>query len=236
MTFVGTYSKFKSMQTCPKKFYLMEVTKEVKWGKKGEAAIEGERYHRWLAKAMEVGLDMPASMKDAQWVLDHVRQRVDYQGIDYEDPKQTILCEERFGITPKLKPCDFFADDVRFRGIIDLLIIDGRHAYIADYKNGKLYPDPEQLDDMALLVFAHFPQVDTITAEPLFIKHPDSAGQHVEQYERADVKQLALSLKKRFAEYARRIDEDDWPARSSGLCKEWCEVPNSICKFSGKAG
>lgn len=61
------------------------------------------------------------------------------------------------GLTENLEPCDFFSDEVWWRGIADLVIIDEEEdlAWVIDYKTGKSarYADKGQLELMALAIF-----------------------------------------------------------------------------------
>lgn len=67
--------------------------------------------------------------------------------------------------------CDFFDKDVWWRGIADLLIIDGDKAFLVDYKTSKnaRYADTKQLDLLAGAVFLHYPQVKTIKSGLIFV-------------------------------------------------------------------
>ena len=86
------------------------------------------------------------------------------------DRKGDKLCEIKLGITENLEACDFYAKDVWFRGIADLVILDDDLAWVVDYKTGKSakYADKGQLELMALGVFAKYPQIKTVRAGLLF--------------------------------------------------------------------
>ena len=83
------------------------------------------------------------------------------------------LCEYKMGLTENLEPCGFYDDDVWYRGIADLVILDAENnlAWVIDYKTGKnaKYADKGQLELMALSIFKHFPVVKTIRAGLLFV-------------------------------------------------------------------
>ena len=68
------------------------------------------------------------------------------------------------GLTEDLEPCDFFDDKVWWRGIADLVILDGDTARVVDYKTSKSakYADKGQLELMALATFQHFPSHEVI--------------------------------------------------------------------------
>jgi hypothetical protein len=65
----------------------------------------------------------------------------------------TRFPEHKMALTIDKQPCGFDDADYWVRGIADLLIIDGDHAFVIDYKTGKpKMPDPDQLKLMALMV------------------------------------------------------------------------------------
>ena len=78
----------------------------------------------------------------------------------FEGEKHTEL---KLGLNGNRKPCDFFAKEVWVRGVVDLLIVNGKTAYVIDYKTGNdKYADTAQLKLMAIMAFEHFPQIEKI--------------------------------------------------------------------------
>jgi hypothetical protein len=68
-------------------------------------------------------------------------------------------------------PCGFFDKEVWWRGIADLVIIQGDTAYSVDYKTSKSakYADTKQLDIVAAALFVHFPQLKKIKSALCFV-------------------------------------------------------------------
>jgi len=231
--FVATYSNLSTFQTCPKQFYHLSWVKDVAYVQSIEAK-EGDAVHKRFATAMEVGLDLPQSLKHYQWALDHVREYITYVGPGvYDNPKERIIVEHKMGLDSKLHPCGFFDDGVKFRGIVDIGVISGDKAYIADYKTGKHRPDTDQLDMMALLIFMHYPDVQSITGQLLFLKHPNELDE-ISSYSREDIPSLVKFLVHKMQAVAVAKKDDEWPAQKSGLCKNWCSVPRDLCEHSGR--
>ena len=87
--------------------------------------------------------------------------------------KGEFLCEYEMGLTEDLEACGFKADDVWYRGIADLVILnrEEKTAYVIDYKTSKntRYADKGQLELMALATFKHFPEVETVKGGLLFV-------------------------------------------------------------------
>jgi hypothetical protein len=129
-------------------------------------------------------------------------------------------------LTAEREPCAFDSDTRWVRGIVDLLIVDGADAYIVDYKTGSnRYPDPKQLKLMALMTFAHFPEVERIKAGLLFVMHNTFV---TEEYSKKDIGKLwdcfSPDLKRLEIAYQR----DVWSTKAGPLCG-WCPV--SSCNF-----
>jgi hypothetical protein len=83
-------------------------------------------------------------------------------------------CELRLGVKKTddgYAPCGFFDKDVWWRGIADLVSINGDTAYSIDYKTGKSakYADVKQLDAVAAALFTHFPHLRRIKSALLFV-------------------------------------------------------------------
>ena len=112
------------------------------------------------------------------------------------------------------------------RGIVDLLIIDGDHAFIVDYKTGSnKYPDPKQLKLMALMTFAHFPQVNKIKAGLLFVMHDSFLA---EEYDRDGIESLWGHFKSDLERLKISYENDVWQTNPTALCG-WCPV--KTCEF-----
>lgn len=156
-----SFSKIKSFQQCPKQFYHEKVIKQYPF--KMTAAVRyGDQFHRAAEHYIKDGAELDRRFTYAKPALDRLNNK-----------SGDKLCEYRMGLTRRLEPCSFYAQDVWFRGIADLLILneDDRLAHVVDYKTGKSakYADRGQLELMALSVFRHFPYIETVKAALLFV-------------------------------------------------------------------
>ena len=104
--------------------------------------------------------------------------------------------------------------------------MDEDHAYIIDYKTGSdKYPDIKQLRLMALMVFAHFPEVNTIKVGLLFIVR----GSFVDEaYERKDIDSLWDSFSDDLTRMKISMETDVWNPNPTPLCG-WCPV--QTCEY-----
>ena len=162
MSFNWSYSSLKTFEQCPKKYYHLKIAKDVK-DEGSEATIYGQEVHRVAEEYVRDDVPLPPQYSFMQETLDSLKS------IPGEKH-----CELKLGVAVrdgKYVPCDFFAKDVWWRGIADLVIINGDTAFSVDYKTSKnaKYADTKQLDLVAAAIFTHFPQVKEIKSALIFV-------------------------------------------------------------------
>jgi len=206
-----SYSKIKAFEQCPKQFYHDKILKEIPF-KETEATLYGTAFHTAAEDYIGKDVPLPNKFSYAQKMLDVLKNK-----------KGDKLCELKLGITKDLEPCGFFAGDVWFRGIADLIILDGDLAWVIDYKTGKSskYADKGQLELMALSVFKHYPQVKTIRAGLVFVISNDLVRGTYTEYDKPNLWEKWLS---KYKQMETAGETDMWNAKPSGLCRRHCAV------------
>lgn len=205
-------------QQCPKKYYHLRIVKDIV-----EPPSEQMRYglmaHKVAEDYIRDGTPIPPQFSYMQEALDKLK-----------NTKGDIYCEHKMGLTYDLEPCKFMAKDAWWRGIADLLVVDGEVAKIVDYKTGKnTYPDTKQLELLSLATFKHFPEVKVVKAGLLFVVHPSFVKETYrveEQDERwkkwfGQSEQLDVSIK-----------HDVWNPKQNFTCRGWCPVVT--CAHNGR--
>lgn len=213
MSFNWSYSSIKTFQQCPKKYYHLKVAKDVK-DEGSEATIYGQELHKAAEDYIKDDVALPPQFAFMQDLLDSLKK------IPGEKH-----CELKLGIAVrdgKYVPCDFFAKDVWWRGIADLVIINGDTAYSVDYKTSKnaKYADTKQLDLVASALFTHFPKLKTIKSGLLFVISKDLIKKdHSSDFRTAYIEHFKFDIE--------RIDTATktgvWNAVSGPLCG-YCPV------------
>ena len=144
------------------------------------------------------------------------------------------LCEYKLGLTENLDPCDFFADDVWFRGIADLIILDedAEIAWVIDYKKGKnaRYADKGQLELMALATFKHFPRIKEVRGGLMFVVSNELVKG---TYELAGQGELWGKWLGDYTAMESALENNTWNPNPSGLCKAHCVVLE--CPHNGRS-
>jgi len=137
-----SYSSITLFHQCPKKYYHLRVRKDIV-EPKTEHLLYGEQLHKAAEEYIGSNIQLPEQFKYIEPFLAKLKA-----------VKGQHLCEYKMGLTSSGKPCDFFAQDVWWRGIADLLIINEEEgkAMIVDYKTGRnaKYADTKQLDFLAI--------------------------------------------------------------------------------------
>ncbi len=207
-----SYSKLKKFENCPKQFYHTVVTKEYVETFASEAMLYGTDFHTAAEHYLRDDTDIPERFEFARPMLDALGAK-----------KGARHCELKMGVTEDLDPCDFFASNVWWRGVVDLLIVDGGEAYVVDYKTGAStkYADVGQLELMAMAVFKRFPEIKKIRAGLLYVITEDLIR---ETYTIEDAPDLWLKWLKRFNRMVAAEERGVWNPRPSGLCKKHCVV------------
>lgn len=159
-----SYSSIKTFDQCPKKYHHLRILKDFK-DEDSTATIYGKELHKAAEDFIKEGTPIPPRFSFINDTLEALKK--------IEGEKH---CEIKLGIAKrngKFVPCDFFAKDVWWRGIADLLIIneEKQTAYLVDYKTSKnaKYADTKQLDLLAGAVFTHYPKIMEIKSALLFV-------------------------------------------------------------------
>jgi predicted Holliday junction resolvase-like endonuclease len=210
-SYTWSYSSLDLFKQCPHKYYRLKVKKDIT-EPLSDAIIYGNEAHKAAEEYIKNGTALPKRFAFMQKSLDVLKAK--------EGEK---LCEFRMGLTYQLEPCKFLDQNVWWRGIADLIVLQPDRAWIVDYKTGKSskYADVKQLELMALSVFKHFPQVKKVKAGLLFVVANDfvKADFHARDefvmwrpwFEDTERLQKALEL-------------DVWNPRPNFTCKGWCPV------------
>ena len=213
MTIAWSYSSLKTFQQCPKKYYHLKVAKDIK-DTGSEATIYGNEVHQ--AAEQYVMHDTPIPPKFA-YVLPVLNVLKSIEGDKH--------CELKLGLIKDgdtYKPCGFFDEGVWWRGIADLLIIQGDTAFSVDYKTSKnaKYADVKQLDLVATALFAHFPQVNTIKSGLLFVVSNEFVTKN---HVREGTKEYMEPFHQDLARLEQAMSNNVWNASAGPLCG-WCPV------------
>lgn len=216
-----SFSKLKAFEQCPKQFYHEKVLKQYPV-QETEAMMYGTAFHKACEDYIGNAIPIPEKFGYVRGLLEILNAKAGEK-----------RCEYKLGLTADLEPCDFSAENVWFRGIADLLILNHEEgsAYVIDYKTGKSakYADKGQLELMSLAVFAHFPTITKVRAALLFVVANASV---MESYKTDDKSALWGKWIGKYKQMEQAFDNNVWNAKTSGLCRQHCPVLE--CPHNGR--
>jgi len=204
-----SYSGLKDYSNCPKQYHEVKVLKRFS-KKPTQQMLYGTEVHTALENYVKDGTPLAKNYERYKKQLDPLREM---SGIKYP--------EHRMAITYDKEPCAFGAKNYWARGIADLLVIDEDQGFIVDYKTGSnKYPDPKQLQLMALMAFAHFPELQHIKAGLLFVAHEHFV---TSEYTREKIDEYWQDFYWELERMRLSYENGSWQANPTPLCG-WCPV------------
>lgn len=213
-----SYTMLTSFETCPRKFKLTKVTKEVKEDF-GPQAGEGIKIHNALEKYGTGQAALPSEYVQYKPLVDKVLSANGEKRFEY-----------KFGITQSLQPTRFFADDAWYRGALDVVVIRGNHGVVLDWKNGKRKTDIDQLKLFAAAAFSLVPQFETVTTGYVWLT---ANKVDPEKFTREDSPKIWQEFAIRVHRMEQAVATNNFPPNPSGLCKNYCPVGRSRCEHCG---
>jgi CRISPR/Cas system-associated exonuclease Cas4 (RecB family) len=209
MSFTWSYSSLKDYVNCPRQYKEVKVLKRFT-KEPTQQMLYGTEVHKACEDYVGEGKPLAKNYERFKPVLDALKE---IPGIRYPEQEMALGIDKQ--------PCKFADDNRWVRGIVDLLIVDEDYAFIVDYKTGSnKYPDPKQLKLMALMTFAHFPEVQHIKAGLLFVMHDSFM---TEEYKRSDIDKLWNSFHGDLERLKFSYESDAWMPNPTPLCG-WCPV------------
>lgn len=216
-----SFSRLKAFEQCPRQFYYEKVLKQYPVVET-EAMRYGTAVHEAAEFYIRDGKPIPEKYGYIIPLLDRLNAM--------EGEK---LCEFQMGLTADLEACSTDDDNVWFRGIADLVILNRpkKEARVLDYKTGKSakYADKGQLELMALAIFKHFPDIDTVKAGLLFVVCDKFVK---DTYTRDQEAELWAKWLSKYSRMEKAYETDVWNANPSGLCRKHCPVLE--CPHNGR--
>lgn len=221
-SFSWSFTKFKNFEVCPKRHYEVDIAKN--YVETSEALTWGNEVHLAMEKAVTGKSPLPDTMREYQpWVERYTAARPG-EGETY--------VENKYAITKDFRPTQWKDwNGAWYRGVADLVRLDGPVALAVDWKTGasKNAHDSRQLMLMSQCIFVHYPQVQRIKAEFVWLKEGYSSP---EIFNRSTIHQEWPPVLARVAEMENAAKTMNYPPKPGKFCARWCPV--SSCVYHGK--
>jgi hypothetical protein len=226
-----SFSKKKNFDTCPKRHYEVDILKN--FTEDSEQLTQGNETHKALAAACLHGAGIPSSGSGRDAVIarplpepmNYMQKWVDV----VTSAAGTLKVEEKYAITRDFQKTSYFAPNTWYRGICDVLKLNGDDATALDWKTGKVGHNSVQLMLMATCIFIHYPQIKTVKTRFIWLAE-DCTTRDV--WERATIMKEWTSLIPEINAMEQASKTLTYPPKPGALCRKWCPVTS--CPFYGK--
>lgn len=204
-----SFSGLKQYINCPHQYNEVKVLKKYET-KPTHQMLYGTDVHSALENYAKDGTALPHNYQRFAALVDPL---LEIDGTRYPEHRMALRLDK--------SACAFDADDYWVRGIVDLMIITDDTAFIVDYKTGSdKYPDVKQLRLMALMTFAHFPEVNNVKAGLMFVLRNNFIP---EDYTRDQQDKLWGSFNGDIERMKMSYETGMWQKNPTPLCG-WCPV------------
>jgi len=202
-----SHTALKDFANCPMAFYHKRILKDVVFVQ-GDAAKWGETVHKAFEDRIRLGTPLPFTLDVYEPLLkpfDGKKHRVELQ----------------MAVNEKLEPVDWLAPDAWLRGIADVLVwLDDSTVWLGDWKTGKRRPDFDQLKIFSLLVWQHYPEIQTCNTSFIWVKDKKIDS---EVFKREKSNELWSQVMGKIRRVYAAVEANNFPANPTGLCG-WCDV------------
>lgn len=211
-----SYSKLKNYETCPFRCQQIDIDKIVA-EPQSDQLTTGNMAHDALKKRVGDKTPLPEAFKDYEpWAAKILT-----------GPGK-VLVEQKLAIRRDLSPCGYFDRKVWYRGIGDVIKLVDDVALIVDWKTGKIVEDATQLALMAQCVFSHYPQVQRVRSEFVWLK--EDATTRLD-FARDDMVGAWNNIMPRVNQFEQACATNNFPPKPGYLCLRWCAVTS--CPHNG---
>jgi PD-(D/E)XK nuclease superfamily len=214
-----SYTSLTAYETCPKRYYLTRVSKEVR-EPQTTATTWGNAVHKAMELRVKDKTPLPSDM--VQWA--HIAAKLD-------TAVGQIHTEQKFTLDAHMRPTSWFADNAWLRCILDVTVDKGRSAAVLDYKTGKRKTDSDQMMLFAGVLMQTQPLIDKVSTAFIWLKDGKTDSK---VFTRPQLPEIWGEFMPRVQRLEHAHEFNKWEARPSGLCREWCPVGKALCAHCGK--
>jgi len=219
--FTWSYSKLKNFETCAKKHWHVDLTKDVK-EEENENLLWGNEVHKYAALRLSKKQPLPPAMANS---LEEWCKKI-------EEAPAKLFVEQKLAITRDYTACGWFDHNVWFRAVCDVVQVSGPVACVRDWKTGKILQDSQQLGLAAACIFAHYPEVQMVFSEFIWLKEGPGIKSD-DKFFRERMPEFWRGLLPRVKLLEDAYYNDNYPPNPSRLCRRHCPV--SSCPYHGVA-
>lgn len=213
--FAWSFSSLTAFETCPRRYYLTRVSREV-IEPQTEHLVWGNEVHKAL-ELRQKGQALPGKLEHLEPVCSMLMRK---------HGKRII--EGKFAIDASFRPVGWRDSTTWCRAVVDTGVVGVKSAFLGDWKTGNRKPDSDQLKLSAAIGFAHYPYLERIHTAFIWLKEKKVDSEVFTHEQVGDIWSEFLPRVKRL-EQAHKTNT--WHPKPSGLCGKWCPVSKQHCEF-----
>lgn len=218
MSFTWSYSALNNYSTCPRQYHALRVEKRYKQ----EDTIHtqwGNDVHQAIEATLKTGVELPVRMFAYSDTVNRIKQ----SNVEF-------YSEQKLAVTEQYEACGFFDPHCWSRAIVDYLGVNKNKGLNLDFKTGRRKEGSKQLVLSTAIVFANYPQIDTVTTGFVWLQEGGKISSKV--FFREDLQAMWKQFEAELRNMAWSYEYNIWPPKQSGLCAKWCPVLD--CEFNGR--
>lgn len=225
--FSWSYSKLKNGEICLKRHYEIDLAKtfrDVAQDDPDSPLVRGNIVHDAMKVRLKDGVPLPADMVDYEFFARKVLEKGSLPGAKLE-------VEQKYAVTREFGPCTYYAGNVWYRGIADVLVLipitgtDFWVAWVIDWKTGRFKDEPVQLALMAQCIFSHYPKVVQVRSIYFWLAEQ---AETMEDFKRSDMVKFWPSMLRRVSVLEEAARTMNYPPSHNPLCREHCPVASCV--------
>lgn len=212
-----SFSSLTSFETCPRRYYLTRVSREV---------VEGDTEATLWGKVVHTALEDRINGTPLKADFEHYEKFV--------TPLERIgkpIAETQIALTKGFNRTKWDASDAWVRGIIDVHVVNGETGIALDWKTGKPKSDSSQLKLFAAMMFHVYPELKQVRTGYVWLAHDKLTP---EEFARPQLGEIWADFLPRVERLELAFEKDRWPAKPSGLCRKYCPVGRKLCAHCGE--
>lgn len=220
-----SFSRLTDFEQCPRKFHHKYLLKDVK-EPPSEHMEYGKQVHKAIEDYINTGKPLPKTQLHMKPMIDALQKKY-----------PTNYAELQLAVDQDWQPTDWFAKNVMARAMLDWTLFsdDGKFAVLIDWKTGKVKEELDQLELSAAMLFAHYPDLQTITPKLIFTEHKQTVPEDNFMVGRGVEDQIMEEFWERGENIQHAVRSGKWQPRKSGLCG-WCPLRPDQCEFKKRRG
>lgn len=230
-----SWSRLSTFEQCPRKFYLQNISKELKYVQTPQA-VRGEQLHKMLELAAKkiqkiyAGETLDAGFpKDIMHVIPLLYKLL--KGADAVLIEEGSHESDKYALDDEFNKVGYFAKNAWLRFGIDFAVKHGKRAIMVDWKTGKNYGYTDQNKLFAAIIMeVIWPDVDEVSAWFLYLDQNETSKR---VFYRKDLDDMWDDLIGRSYAITRAAETNQWLPKKNNFCN-WCDANPNQCELKGK--